>query len=107
MSFFFLCYDVQIIHFDSSISFSFFSLYLNCTQVFKEMKDWKRAVEVLDKMDQEGIQKNENTFHPAISACGKSGNWKMAIQLFERMQKDGIQRTVFVYNAVISACEKV
>jgi pentatricopeptide repeat protein len=85
----------NVFHFNSLIS------------VCEKMKDWQRALKLLDQMEKEGVEKNEVTFSSAISSCEKSGQWRTAIDLLQRMKKEGIGRTAIAYNAAISACEKV
>ena len=41
--------------------------------VCEKIKDWKRALDLLRQMDEEGVVKNEITFSSAISACEKGG----------------------------------
>jgi pentatricopeptide repeat protein len=41
--------------------------------VCEKIKDWKRALDLLRQMDEEGVAKNEITYSSAISACEKGG----------------------------------
>ena len=41
--------------------------------VCEKIKDWKRALDLLRQMDEEGVTKNEITYSSAISACEKGG----------------------------------
>jgi pentatricopeptide repeat domain-containing protein 1 len=67
--------------------------------VCEKIKDWKRALELLRQMDDEGVAKNEITYSSAISACEKGGNWRTALDLLSTMKKNGIMPTVIAYNA--------
>ena len=80
--------------------------YNSLISVCEKMKNWERAMNLLDQMEREGVKKNEVTFSSAISACEKSGNWKTALELLKRMRDEGVQQTAIAYNAAISACEK-
>jgi len=74
--------------------------------VCEKIKDWKRALDLLRQMDDEGVPKNEITYSSAISACEKGGNWRTALDLLKTMKSAGIMPTAIAYNAAISACEK-
>ena len=67
--------------------------------VCEKIKDWKGALGLLRKMDEESVPKNEITYSSAISACEKGGNWRTALDLLKTMKDKGIMPTVIAYNA--------
>lgn len=74
--------------------------------VCEKSRDWRGALDLLRKMDEERVPKNEITYSSAISACEKGGNWRTALDLLNAMKDEGIMPTAIAYNAAISACEK-
>jgi pentatricopeptide repeat protein len=48
-------------------------------------KMWKKALELLDEMEQNGIAANEITYSVAIKACGNGGQWERALALLEKV----------------------
>jgi pentatricopeptide repeat domain-containing protein 1 len=65
---------------------------------------WKRAIELLDFMNQTDIPKTVVTYNTVISACARSREVGMAKNLLSRMRKDGIRPDVASFNSVIGAC---
>jgi pentatricopeptide repeat protein len=65
---------------------------------------WKRAIELLDFMNQTDIPKTVVTYNTVISACARSREVGMAKNLLSRMRKDGIRPDVVSFNSVIGAC---
>jgi pentatricopeptide repeat protein len=51
-------------------------------------KMWKKALELLDEMQQNGIAPTEVTYSVAISACGNGGQWRKALGLLELVSID-------------------
>jgi pentatricopeptide repeat domain-containing protein 1 len=50
---------------------------------------WKRALELLDEMQGNGIAPTEVTYSVAISACGNGGQWRKALGLLELVRIEG------------------
>ena len=46
---------------------------------------WKKALELLDEMEQNGIVANEITYSVAIKACGNGGQWEQSLALLEKV----------------------
>lgn len=58
----------------------------------EKVRDYSRALRLLDDMKSKVIAKNEVTFSSAISACEKCGQWRVALDLLEQM----VHRYTFV-----------
>lgn len=65
---------------------------------------WRRALQLLDLMDQLEVQKTVLTYNTIISACARAKEVGMAKNLLSRMRKEGIKPSVITYNSLISAC---
>jgi pentatricopeptide repeat protein len=68
--------------------------------------DWRQALELLDEMEERGVQKTPIAYNAAISACEKGMVPHQAHRVFERMLQAGIPATEISYCALISAAEK-
>ena len=51
----------------------------------EKVRDYKKAIQLMDEMQTKKITKNEVTFSSAISACEKCGQWRAALDLLEQM----------------------
>jgi len=80
--------------------------YNSMISACEKVRDYTKALRLLDEMKEKKIAKNEVTFSSAISACEKCGQWRMALDLLDQMKKEGAGQTAIAYNAAISACEK-
>jgi len=86
--------DKNTFHYNSMIS---------CCE---KVRDYNRALRLMEEMSSRVVAKNEVTFSSAISACEKCGQWRPALDLLTQMKKEGVGKTAIAYNACISACEK-
>jgi len=80
--------------------------YNSMISACEKVRDYKKALRLLDEMKEKKVAKNEVTFSSAISACEKCGQWRTALDLLDQMKKEGAGQTAIAYNAAISACEK-
>ena len=69
-------------------------------------KMWKKALALLDEMQQRGIEPSEVTYSVAISACGNGGQWQKALDLLKLMKSKGMSTNVITYNAALTALSK-
>jgi len=51
----------------------------------EKVRDYKKAIDLMEEMRQRNVAKNEVTFSSAISACEKCGQWRMALDLLDQM----------------------
>eukprot|EP00533_Pseudo-nitzschia_delicatissima_P000321 CAMPEP_0116104202 /NCGR_PEP_ID=MMETSP0327-20121206/14318_1 /TAXON_ID=44447 /ORGANISM="Pseudo-nitzschia delicatissima, Strain B596" /LENGTH=1065 /DNA_ID=CAMNT_0003596415 /DNA_START=80 /DNA_END=3277 /DNA_ORIENTATION=- len=80
--------------------------YNSMISACEKVRDYNKALRLLDEMKEKKVAKNEVTFSSAISACEKCGQWRTALDLLDQMKKEGAGQTAIAYNAAISACEK-
>mmetsp|Transcript_26325 Transcript_26325/g.72362 ORF Transcript_26325/g.72362 Transcript_26325/m.72362 type:complete len:1102 (-) Transcript_26325:190-3495(-) len=80
--------------------------YNSMISACEKVRDYNKALRLLDEMKEKKVAKNEVTFSSAISACEKCGQWRIALDLLDQMKKEGAGQTAIAYNAAISACEK-
>ena len=74
---------------------------------YARLKDWRKALSLLEDMRPAGIEPNEYSYSAAISACAKSGGeWKRALLLLDEMRAAGVNPSVVSFSAAISACAK-
>jgi pentatricopeptide repeat domain-containing protein 1 len=57
--------------------------------VCEKVRDYNKALRLLDEMNQKKVAKNEVTFSSAISACEKCGQWRTALDLLDQMVSAG------------------
>eukprot|EP00934_Nitzschia_sp_Nitz4_P007903 Nitzschia sp. Nitz4//scaffold9_size221794//31510//35086//NITZ4_001323-RA/size221794-augustus-gene-0.121-mRNA-1//1//CDS//3329560932//7893//frame0 len=80
--------------------------YNSMISVCEKVREYRKALGLLEEMTAKGVEKNEVTFSSAISACEKCGQWRTALDLLDQMKQEGTGQTAIAYNAAISACEK-
>jgi pentatricopeptide repeat protein len=59
--------------------------YNSMISVCEKVRDYNKALGLLDEMKEKHVQKNEVTFSSAISACEKCGQWRIALDLLDQM----------------------
>ncbi|ACI64491.1 predicted protein [Thalassiosira pseudonana CCMP1335] len=70
---------------------------------------WRRALDLIECMEKEGVKRDVFTYSAAIStcgaaaACGNCGQWDAAYELFNEMKLDGLQPDLVSYNALVGA----
>jgi pentatricopeptide repeat protein len=69
-------------------------------------KLWRKALSLLEEMQQQGIEPSEVTYSVTISACGNGGQWRRALDLLDLMKSKGMSVNVITYNAVLTALSK-
>jgi pentatricopeptide repeat domain-containing protein 1 len=67
---------------------------------------WRRALQLLELMDDMEIPKTVVTYNTVISACARAREVGMAKSLLVKMQKNanGIRPNEVTFNSVIGAC---
>ncbi|CAN0377006.1 unnamed protein product, partial [Discosporangium mesarthrocarpum] len=63
-----------------------------------------KAMQVLDRMRENGVDPDVFTYGTLLSACDKANAWEVALRLLDEMQENA--PNVVCYTAVISACNK-
>ena len=67
---------------------------------------WPKALDLLDQMNQDGIEPDGFCYSSAINCCGAEGRWKEACQLIDKMRRGSPKNrpNKIAYTACISAC---
>jgi pentatricopeptide repeat protein len=47
---------------------------------------WRRALDLLDEMRENGIAPNDITYSVVIAACGNGGQWERALELLYQVR---------------------
>lgn len=65
---------------------------------------WKKAMELLKKMQEDGISPDGFSYSSAISCCGAEGQWEEALKMVEVMRQGGprTRPNKVAYTAAIS-----
>ena len=58
---------------------------------------FESAIELLEKLEKEGLQVKVTHYNSAIKACGEVGNWEAALSLFEQIQTKRVSRDFYTY----------
>ena len=66
----------------------------------------RRALELLDEMEKEGIIATGSTYRSVMNACVKNGDWRKALELFALIEDRGLKLTTATINLAISACRQ-
>jgi len=81
--------------------------YNSMISACEKVRDYNRALRLMDEMKEKNVQKNEVTFSSAISACEKCGQWRTALDLLEQMvshnPKGGILAIGYCHSHVCSS----
>jgi pentatricopeptide repeat protein len=65
---------------------------------------WRRALQLLDVMDQLDVPKTVVTYNTVISACARGREVGTAKHLLAKMRKNGVKPNIITFNSIISAC---
>ena len=72
-------------------------------RIFGESGNLGRAISMLFKMREIGMDANEHHFGALLQSCRSVGQWEMALDLFSKMEEDfKIKRNVVHYNIILS-----
>lgn len=71
-----------------------------------EQQLWTKALDLLERIKQDGLEPDGFSYSAAISCCGAGGRWKEALALIRTMQSGGpkTRPNKIAYTAAISAC---
>ena len=69
-------------------------------------KMWRKALELLEEMEQKGIEPSEVTYSVTITACGNAGEWEQALALLDLMREKNMRINLITYNSAITALSK-
>lgn len=67
---------------------------------------WKWALQLLDKMQEKGIEPDSFAWNAALIACARAHEPASAIEVFQKMTAHGQKPGVLSYGALLSALEK-
>lgn len=67
---------------------------------------WKWALQLLNKMQEKGIEPDSFAWNAALIACGRAHEPASAIEVFQKMTAHGQKPGVLSYGALLSALEK-
>ena len=68
---------------------------------------WRRALDLIECMEKEGVRRDSFTYSSAISTCGAAGQWQEAVNLIKAMKEYGGEDTRpnrVAYTSAISEC---
>ena len=68
--------------------------------------DWKRAISLLERMQEEGLQPDTLCYGNVMSACGRNGRAQTVLQLMDQMRTQGLRPNAFCYNAAVGAASR-
>ena len=73
-----------------------------------EGKSWARkGMELLEEMEESGVEPNNHAYASAISACGNhGGDWKMGVDILGTMKERGMEVGLVAYNSAMGAIVK-
>lgn len=67
---------------------------------------WKWALQLLNKMEEKGIEPDSFAWNAALIACGRASEPDSAIEVFQKMTAHGQKPGILSYGALLSALEK-
>lgn len=67
-------------------------------------RSWRRALQLLEVMDDVDIPKTVVTYNTVISACARGGEVGTAKNLLAKMKRQGVKPNVITFNSLMSAC---
>jgi pentatricopeptide repeat domain-containing protein 1 len=76
------------------------------TAAMEACGDWRKALELLQEMQDHAVRPTEVTYSVLIKSCGAGGQWEKSLELLNGMRDQGMQPNLFVYNAAITAIAK-
>lgn len=65
---------------------------------------WRRAIQMLELMEELQVPKTVVTYNTVISACARAREVGMAKNLLNKMKKEGMRPDEVSFNSVIGAC---
>jgi pentatricopeptide repeat protein len=65
---------------------------------------WRRALQLLDVMDDLHIQKTVLTYNTVISACARAGEVGTAKNVLAKMKQSGVKPNIISFNSLMAAC---
>lgn len=71
-----------------------------------EALDLDGALELLEDLEQEGLEPTEVTYGSLMTACERVGNLDAASKVFKHLRDAGMQANEIIYGAAISCCRK-
>ena len=80
--------------------------YTCAIQATQRLPDSAGALQLLEKMQSDGIRADVVVYNAVLAACDKDGQWQTVLQLMQNMKDEGIAADVITYNTAISACGK-
>ncbi|OMO72968.1 hypothetical protein COLO4_27373 [Corchorus olitorius] len=79
------------------------AIVVNHADVWKTM-EFDTALELFEKMRENGCVPNVNTYSKLIIGLSKVGRFHVAQRLFDHMREEGISPTGDIYNSLFSCC---
>ncbi len=67
---------------------------------------WELALQLFERMQQEGIAPNTVTYNSLITACTQGSQWEKASEVFDHMRFHNCRPDTVTYSALIGAYEK-
>lgn len=73
---------------------------------FAKSKNYRRALQLLDQLDEKNVSLNLVVFSSAMDACAGAGKVTEALSVLTRAEKSGVKPDAAMYNTAIKACSQ-
>ena len=81
-------------------------VYNAAIRVCAEASDLSSAFQLLEEIEEAGIDRTEITYGSLMTACERVGDMESASKVFRKLKADGIVPNEIIYGASISCCRK-
>jgi pentatricopeptide repeat protein len=97
---------LAVIKKDSTIANPSIQVYNAAIRACAEALDLPRALLLLDKVREEGLEPTVITYGSLVTACERVGSVDDLSKVFKLMKQDGLNPNEIIYGAAISCCRK-
>jgi pentatricopeptide repeat domain-containing protein 1 len=97
---------LTVIKKDSTIANPSIQVYNAAIRACAEALDLQRALQLLDKVREEGLEPTVITYGSLVTACERVGSVDDLSKVFKLMKQDELNPNEIIYGAAISCCRK-
>jgi pentatricopeptide repeat domain-containing protein 1 len=97
---------LSVIKKDSTIADPSIQVYNAAIRACAEAMDLQRAMQLLDKVREEGLEPTVITYGSLVTACERVESVDDLSKVFKLMKQDGLDPNEIIYGAAISCCRK-